>query len=246
MLQSIILFPLYIWTFGAAYSMLIVISGAPLISEKVNSGSMLILISKPIRRENILLGKLLGLFLYNLMLSAFSLFVIIWMTIFRYTGNIGHFITLFPFMLSTFIYSMFINAVFSTLTISFSSLFNNPRYVTIILILVVLYTFVAFTLVRLFFVNSDTTFYPVDLGYHLGNFYLGLIEFFGKQLDIGRWMIDFNNFTELVSLILNPEEFRYYRTNYITPEISLLLWVTIALIVFIIGIYRIRKKEIFT
>ncbi|MEJ2252639.1 MAG: ABC transporter permease subunit, partial [Candidatus Lokiarchaeota archaeon] len=228
LLRSSILFPLYIWTLGIAYTMLIALTGAPLIAEKVNSGAMLILVSKPIRRENIYFGKLLGLILYNMLLAGVSLFTIIWILVFRYTGNLTHFALLIPFFLSTFLYSLFVNVLFSVLTISISSMINNSRFVLLIMILIILYTFVVFTLIKTFFIGRPVNLqlYHFNLGYHLLNVYMRSIEIFEPQMNIGRWLSDFYGFTDYIG-IKNMFSIELYRTNYYAPLISFFIWVVL-------------------
>jgi ABC-type transport system involved in multi-copper enzyme maturation permease subunit len=244
LLRSSVLFPLYFWTLGVAYTTLIALNGAPLISEKVSSGAMLILVSKPIRRENIYFGKLLGLILYNILLAGISLYAITWIIVFRYTGNLAHFTFLLPFILSTFFYSLLINIIFSVFTISISSIINNSRFVLLILLTIILYTFVIFTLIQTFFTgtNIDPPIYHFDLGYHLVNIYMHSIETFEPQLNIGRWLLDFHNFTDYIGQIIHPMEF--FRTNYYDPLISLLIWIILIPPPMIGGLYAFKKKEI--
>jgi ABC-type transport system involved in multi-copper enzyme maturation permease subunit len=248
MIQSLMMFPLFIWTFGAAFAALIAVSGAPLISQKLESGAMLILISKPIKRESVFLGKLLGLVLYNIVISIISLFLVGWVNVLRYTGNLTHFLLLGNFMIAVFCYSLIINLIFSTITISLSGIFNNSRIVSVLTILFIVYCFAVFTMIRFFFLSTQQTlhFYLFDPSYHLGNFFLAFIDIFGMATNIGRWMIFFSTFTELVDHVITPYDFSYFRTNFMSSHLSFFLCVIFTIAIFIIGILIFKKKEITT
>ncbi|MEJ2277689.1 MAG: hypothetical protein P8Y70_08070, partial [Candidatus Lokiarchaeota archaeon] len=166
--------------------------------------------------------------------------------VWRYTGNLSYFINLLPFLSSLIFYSLVVNILFSTISMTLSSIINDSRIVLVLLIVIMLYCFVIFPFVNLYYTSGfrKPLTYPFDLGYQLGNLNLGLIELFGHQMNIGSWIGEFYRFTSLIQLIVTSEETIYYRTDYITPEISLLIWFGIILLVFLLGIIRIRKKEI--
>ncbi|TFF89453.1 MAG: ABC transporter permease [Promethearchaeota archaeon] len=248
-LKGSIFFPCYIWTCGAVYTLLIGFIGSPLISEKVRSGSMIFLITKPIRREAIYFGKLLALILYNTLLSLFSILFVILITVLRYTGSLAHFISLMPFFFSLFIYSLFVNVVFSSITISFSAILNNARFVLLILILITIYLFVIFP----FFTFTSTTLYSdlqlytFDLGYHFVNVYFEITEILSNNIQVGSWLIYFLVFTGIIrqEYLGGLEGQVYIRTYYFSPLFSLFLWTIITVLLLFIGLLAFSRKEIF-
>ena len=108
-----LMFPAFFWTLGLVFTIVIGTSGAPLIAEEVKSGTMLLLVSKPISRIKIFIGKYIAVYLYGMLLSFFSIFVIGWIGVFVKSGNIDHFFSLIPFLTALFIYSLFILFLFT-------------------------------------------------------------------------------------------------------------------------------------
>lgn len=246
MLKSPILFPLYFWTLGVALASLIAITGAPLLSEKISSGAMLILISKPIKRRNIYLGKFIGLFLYYLFLSSISIFSVVWITVFRFSSNIFHFISLTPLILSLFLYGLLINFIFSSLTISFSGIIRNPRMVFFMVMLIVLYCFIVFALITTPALNIYHQFglYYYDLGYHLGNLFFTFLTLFSDLILVGNVVISFINYTGLV--VSGTSIYNYTLSHYFAPLISFSIWIGIAVWILLTGMFFFQRKEITT
>lgn len=242
----------YIWTFGLVYSMLAGTSGAPLISEEVDSGTLLILISKPITRVHLFLGKFLALILYGVLLSLVGLFTIGWGATLITSGNINHFIALIPFLIAMFFYSVFVLFLFGSISMAFSSIYEKPRMATIITALLIIFVFLGFLMIRIFPGSIYSTFqlYHVDLGYHLANVFVFFIETFEAIPPSFTWHSAFGIYAGIFTQqsVVDPDQGinlgGLTKTNYYHPIASLLIWIGIALILLIFGLMRLRKREI--
>ena len=92
--------------------------------------------------------------------------------------------------------------------------------------------------------------YNIDLGYHLANMYIGFLDFFNAIPPVVDWQ---NYFAMTMGVYestsptdpdqdINPGGMT--RTNYYLPGYSLLLWVCIAVVLLIFGLFSLRKREI--
>lgn len=247
-----IVFWVFFSTLGIAYTMLIGFSGASLIAEEVRSGTMLILVSKPISRIKIFLGKYLAVIFYGMLLSFISIFVIGWSAVLTQSGNIDHFISLLPFLTALYLYSLFILFLFTSITMALSSIFEKPRTASIVVLILVIFSFLAFMIIRTLTGALYGMFqiYHFDLGYHLGNVFVLFIETLNAIPPSAAWQTFFGQMTGVYSLTstIDPDQGINLggldKTNYYLPIFSLLLWILIAALLLVFGILRLKKREI--
>lgn len=247
-----LVFPAFFWTLGLVYTIIIGTSGAPLIAEEIKSGTMLLLVSKPISRIKIFIGKYIAVYLYGMLISFFSIFAIGWIGVFIKSGNIDHFISLIPFLTALYIYSLFILFLFTSITMALSSIFKKARSTSTLVILISILSYVAFLLIRTLTGQLYVTFqlYHFDLGYHLGNIFILFVETFNAVPPSISWQMWFANITGVYSLgtSIDPDQNinlgGLEKTNFYLPVFSLLIWILIAALLLVFGIWSLRKREI--
>lgn len=246
-----IIYFLYFWTLGIAYISIIGASGASLISEEVHSGSILILISRPIKRIEIFLGKYLGLFVYSTILSFTSIFITGWMNILRYSQNIDHFLAILPFLGSTFLYSLLVNFLFVSITLAFSSIFKKSRNAAILTIFIAVFSFLGLMFIKLFIgdLYADFQIFHLDIGYHLANVYVYFIELLNAIPPAQVWQANFAATTGVFKLSQDVDRDQNIytggldKTNYYLPQFSLLVWLGIAIGLMIFGIWKLKTRD---
>ncbi len=247
-----LIFPAFFWTLGLVFTIIIGTSGAPLIAEEVKSGTMLLLVSKPISRIKIFIGKYIAVYLYGMLLSFFSIFVIGWLGVFVKSGNIDHFFSLIPFLTALYIYSLFILFLFTSITMAFSSIFKKARSASILIIFIAILSYIAFLLIRTLTGPFYATFqlYHFDLGYHLGNVFILFIETLNAVPPSISWQTTFAIITGVYSMesSIDPDQNinlgGLEKTNYYLPVVSLLLWILIAALLLVFGMWSLKKREI--
>ena len=247
-----LVFSVFFWTLGIVFTIVIGISGAPLIAEEINTGTMLILISKPITRTKIFLGKYLAVFLLGMFLSFIAIFSIGWITILINSGNIDHFISLIPFLIALYLYSLFILFLFTSITMALSSILKKPKNVSAVIILIIIFSFVAFLLIRTLVGGFYETLqlYHFDLGYHLGNVFIFFMETLNAVPPSRSWQNLFAMLTGVYKYAptIDPDQNidlgGLEKTNYYLPIFSLLIWIVIAVLLLVLGIYKLKKREI--
>lgn len=247
-----IIFPLWFWTLGIAFICIVGTSGASLISEEVHSGSMLILVSKPIPRIKIFLGKYIGLFLYGAILSFLAVFLLGWIAVLRYSANILHFFGIIPFLIASYLYSLIILLIFCSITLALSSIVKRPRNAALGIILLVIISFIGMMVLKTFIADyyEELYLYTIDLGYHLGNIYVGLMEIFNAIPPVAEWQQWFGIMTGVYDVTsptdpdqdINPGGMT--RNDYVFPWVSLLIWIGIAVVLLIYGLISLKKREI--
>jgi len=213
---------------------------------------MLLLVSKPISRIKIFIGKYIAVYLYGMLLSFISIFLIGWIGVFAKSGNIDHFISLIPFLTALYIYSLFILFLFTSITMAFSSIFKKARSASILIIFISIFSFLAFFLVRQFTGPFYVLFqlYHFDLGYHLGNVFILFIETFNAVPPSISWQTWFATITGVYSITssIDPDQNinlgGLEKTNYYLPVFSLLIWILIAALLLVFGILSLKKREI--
>ncbi|KKN15449.1 hypothetical protein LCGC14_0985890 [marine sediment metagenome] len=247
-----LVFPLFFWSLGLAFTIFIGTSGAPLIAEEIKSGTMVILISKPISRIKIFLGKYIGVYLYGMLLSFISIFVIGWIGVLMQSRNIEHFISLIPFLTALYLYSLLILFLFTSITMALSSIFKKSRNASLGILLIVIFSYLAFLFIRLIAGESYVTFqlYHFDLGYHLGNIFILFIESLDAIPPSTSWQLVFGMISGVYGMesLIDPDQNinlgGYEKTNYYLPIFSLLIWLLIAILLLVFGFLSLKKREI--
>jgi len=245
-------FPFFFWSLGLSYTVFIGISGSPLIADEVSSGTMLILISKPISRIKIFLGKFIGIFLYGMLLSFVAIFVSGWIGVLIKSGNIDHFVSLIPFLTALYLYSLFILFLFTSITMALSSIFKKSRNASVGILLIAIFSFLAFQLIRTMLGDFYAIFqlYHFDLGYHLGNVFILFIESLNAIPPSTSWQRVFGMLTGVYSTQspIDPDQNinlgGFSKTNYYLPIVSLVIWLLIAFLLLAFALISLKKREI--
>ncbi len=228
---------------------LLIYSTASLISEEVKSGTMLLLVSKPISRGEIVWGKNIALLFYNLIISLVSLGVICLVSFLKHP-----FYDIIPFFWTQFLFSLLVIVFFGTLTMGFSMAFRNSKTAALIPLMLLLIMIFLFFIVRPFLMFSGSNgepyyeafqVYNYDLGYHFMNIYVWFYESYISPLPIGmiRWLVSWGIYTIEYDELF-PEFEIYNKTYYQPPHISLLIILIVAAIVTIIGFVIYKRRDI--
>ena len=247
-----IVFPSFLWSLGLAYTVIIGISGSPLIADEVRSGTMLILVSKPISRIKIFIGKYLAVFFFGMIISFTSIFSIGWIGVLANSGNIDHFISLLPFLTALYLYSLFILFLFTSITMALSSIFKKSRTTSILIMFLAILSYLAFMIIRTLTGPFYAAFqlYHFDLGYHLGNVFVLFIETLNAIPPSASWQNFFGTMTGVYDIFstIDPDQGinlgGLEKTNYYLPIFSLLIWILIAGLLLFFGIMSLKKREI--
>jgi ABC-type transport system involved in multi-copper enzyme maturation permease subunit len=242
----------FFWTLGIAFSIIIIILTSGQISDEIQQGTMIMLISKPVSRAHIFFGKFLGVISYTTMLNFVSVFLSGWVVVLISSANLSHFIATFPLLIFCFGYGIFFELIFVGISFGFSSLVKKTSTILIILFIVVSLGFLGIFMVRTF--TGDRMYqilrlYLVDFNYQFGNIFSYFLELFGVIPKSSLWQSLFSDFSAvyIYSEIDPSQEIDLgglERTNYLHPLISFGIYLLISCSLMGISIYQFRKSEI--
>lgn len=228
----------FMFTSSIIFSIIISMATAPLISYEIREGIMLMLISKPISRTNIILSKFIAVFLFGLIINFLSLSII---CLLAYA--IFPFYDILPFFLAIFVYSLMILIFFECLTIGLSCILRKPRNVLIIPVGFIIFLFLVFLMFKpMLMLGGEPNnyekynLYIFDLSYHFANFFFLLVDNLLK--------IEPNIIFVMYGVARYTEGWDIEYTDYLSPIGSLILLISIATIMFLLGYFYFRKKDI--
>jgi ABC-type transport system involved in multi-copper enzyme maturation permease subunit len=238
------------FTYLTVLPFLVIYSSASLISEEIKMGTMLLLVSKPISRGEIMWGKYIALLFYNLTISVLSLGIVCLIAFLKHP-----FYDIIPFFWTQFLFSLIVIAFFGTLTMGLSMVFRNAKTTAVIPLMLLLVMTFLFFIVRPFLMmpspNGDLYYetfqvYNYDLGYHFMNIYVWFYENFFSHLPEGtiRWLVSWGIYT-IEYDEFSPEFEIYTKTHYQPPHISLLIILIFTVIIIIIGFIIYKRRDIF-
>jgi ABC-type transport system involved in multi-copper enzyme maturation permease subunit len=169
----------FFWMTGFFLAYLVVgTSGLELIDQERRSGTLLLMVSKPISRTQFLLGKFLALVLTSIMLEAVVLPVsvlVIWASLGLDPSTVSALMGILPWI---FLFSLLVILLFASLSIAISTLVRNAMIRNTAFTLVVLFVFAAGPIMRMSWPSAyeDYLLYYLDGSYNLGNAYVQVLD----------------------------------------------------------------------
>jgi ABC-type transport system involved in multi-copper enzyme maturation permease subunit len=226
----------FIWTTGFFLAFAVVTSAAGAISKESNDGTLLTLVSKPIARRQIVLGKFTGIVIHALlMITVIFLIqaVILWFVLPVEAPTFGALLLAIPWMI---LYSLLVILVFASLSLALSSLIDNQVVTTVLACGLIFFMFLFGPISSgMFSVKSQSYennyIYMIDGSYQFGNAFapaleqalggemlpaqeLGEIRYFAGIFEGGRLEGSYDS-----SDYQYPGEL----ANFVTPAVSVIL-----------------------
>jgi ABC-type transport system involved in multi-copper enzyme maturation permease subunit len=255
----------FVWIVGAFIAYVIFIGGLDSISKEEESGTLLLIVSKPISRFQFILGKFLGLLvttlLFEIIILLGSLFIF-WLTLRLDPDTVS---ALLGIIFWIFLYSIIVVIFFDALTIAMSTLFKNQVLKITLSIVLVGFIFTFGLLLRAQWPSTYEKYHLsyIDPGYHLGNIYVSAVE----QAESGRMTPQIQAYmgiingtystgTEGTLLVMFTGASRSFdpdigamppsleRTNYINPIFSMLICLVISAAALGAAKIAIERKEV--
>ena len=253
-LRDYLLFVTYFMIAGLVLALFTAVFVSGFVASEVNNGTMLILVSKPIRRWEIIFGKFIAYFGYIMILETVALFITVYILVTFSGCNLSLIIPLVGYIPILLVYALFITLVFGSITITFSTICKNRSSALMIMVGLILLIYLVFFILRT--IGSgfylDYQLYHLDLGYHLGNVFTWLLQQNGIDLmPMTQMMISMFSGTYDISSTVNlfePDQGFILPTlelsNYYKPWQSFLIWVLMVVGLISLALYNLKKKEI--
>ena len=245
----------FFWVAGIPLVLLAGVTCGDFISKEENEGTLLLLVSKPVGRHEIVLGKyfafLINILILEIIAVTLSALIMYWILPID-PAVLDSMTGLIPAII---FYAMFIAVTFGALATALSCIFKSRFKTIMILVVITMAVFLGFMAFRGFM--SDAGIYDpyivwADVNYHMGNSYLSFIDSTGYrmaptlQATLGMFTGTYSAADP--SMLFDVDIGAMYpsipRNDYVSPLLSLFGWFifTIALLVF--GIMRFQRREI--
>jgi hypothetical protein len=175
----------FFWMTGFCLAYLVVgTSGLELIDQERRKGTLLLMVSKPIRRSQFLLGKFLALVLTSMLLESVILPVsvlVVWASLGLEADTVSALLRVLPWV---FLFSLLVIFTFAAVSMSLSILVRSSLVRNAVLTLIVLMTFAAGPIMRMGWpeIYEDYRLYYMDGSYNLGNAFMLMLD----QAETGR------------------------------------------------------------
>ncbi len=142
--------------------MLLVFSGARLISDDLKNNALQLYFSRPIQKKDYFLGKASILFFFLLILTLVPGIVFFLMKLI-FSGSFAFFTTYPWLLLSVVAYSLLVTVFFASYTLLLSSLSKNRRYVTVLIFTVYLFSDIIFAILNGVFRNPYVALFSIKV-----------------------------------------------------------------------------------
>lgn len=244
----------FTWAFGIPTMVLVAVLVANAIASEEQSGTLRILLSKPVKRWEYLLGKYLAIVLFTYLVMISCLFVsVACVYFFGPVSPVALGNSFFALLPAYLVYALLV-AVFLTTIGTTAATVTANRLRTALATVAVPGLFFAFLFARTFSgrsgVYEDFSLYLIDVNYHLGNVFVFVVEAFGVSLspqtqaglgtvtgvfDATQWGRDplVGGFSGSVPL-----------TGYVPAVASLALVVVVAVGLLGVALYHFEHKDI--
>ena len=249
----------FVWLAGVPIALLAAFTCANFISKEEADGTLLVIVSKPVRRHEIILGKFLA-FLVNAALLELIVLLFAPLLFFNMAGIdpsvLDYLLGLVPFI---FLYSMFIAFIFGAISTALSVLSRSSAKIVIALVALVILVYFGFPFFIRLPAESIYDRYGLsyfDVNYHLGNSYL---LFLGDHKIMPTFQAALGQFAGVydagAAYPAGPESIydpdlaamppSLELKTYTHPVISLGAWLVLSLLIFVGGLLRFERKEIY-
>ncbi|NHJ48582.1 MAG: ABC transporter permease subunit [Asgard group archaeon] len=248
----------FFWNAGILLWLFCGLTASTFISSEENNGTMIFLLTKPIRRSTIYIGKFLGYFLNMAILQFVSLILSLTTTCSILQVSRAVFTQGMYYLLPIYLFSILMIACIG-LILGFLSIINKRVVVSVLvnMFLIILIYFVGIIFrVAIPQYYAQWYLYLIDLGYNLSlifTFFLNLFgflptPFFQQNIGMffGTYAASFGDNSGILQT-LEPENgltFLIPETGYINPLVSLTALVVITVILLILGIILLERKDI--
>jgi len=245
----------FVWIAGLPLVLFTSVTCGDFITKEEQDGTLLLLVSKPVRKYEIILGKYFAFIINILLLEIIA--IIITPLILYWLLPIDPYVldTMAGLIPSLIFYAMFIAITFGALATALSCI-SRSRFKTIILLVALtLGIFLGFMIFRGIMISVDVYDpYVVwgDVNYHMGNSYMYFLDSSDYRITptsqalLGTLTGTYSAVD--MSMLYDQDIGAMYpsipRTKYVTQMASMLGWLAFTMLMLIVGILRFQKREI--
>jgi ABC-type transport system involved in multi-copper enzyme maturation permease subunit len=233
---------------GFFIAMLVSASAAGFIAKEENDGTLLLLASKPIRRRDILLGKLAALLARTILLEAVLLILVALISHFVLHLEENALISFLRAVLWLLFYSVLTIVLFGAIASALSTLTKNLVVIMVVMAVLVMICFIIGPMIRSM-LPADGGFYIryhlyyVDISYHLQNAFVP----FWAQASGGEIVPQYSNWFGFKWIVPQPDGGPYdpiEPIGYVSPAVSTVVVLLTSALALVVALRAVERKEI--
>ena len=244
---------LFMWVAGLFLAISVATTAAGFISKEDTDGTLLLLVSKPINRFEIVLGKFLALVINALLLQVIVLLLCIllfWVVLPIDPDTFASLMGMVPWLL---LYSLLVTVAFGSVALALSSVMKSRVKITLVVMLLIMLVFFVPIIPRTVFVSAYEGFYLnyADLGYHLGNVFTTFVS----RAEGGQMMPQnqpfmtifagtYKGFQESFDPDIGALPPSLGLTEYVSPVVSMFVWLAICAAALGVAVWAVERKEV--
>jgi ABC-type transport system involved in multi-copper enzyme maturation permease subunit len=246
----------FIWTSGFFLAFAVVTSAAGAISKESGDGTFLTLVSKPIARRQIVLGKMAAIVIHALLTITVILLiqaVVLWFVLPLEAPTFAALLAAIPWII---LYSLLVILVFASISLALSSLIDNQVVITVLACGVILFLFLFGPISSTWFSMKPQSYennhvYMFDGAYQLGNAFAPALEqALGGEMLPSEQLSEITYFTGIFkggrSGGGSSSEYAYPAelANYVTPAVSAMLLMTLVAGSLTVAVVTTERKDV--
>lgn len=242
----------YFWIGGIVLAFFAAWIVSDFIAGEDSRGTLLSLITRPIHRWEVILGKFLAYLVFVAVMEFLAILISIYVFVTASGAHISVMWDLIPYVPILLLYTLFVAVAFGTIPLVLSTVSKSRVLVMIISAGLVIVIYLGFYIIRSGFSEFyvDDHLYYFDPGYHMGNIFISFIEAGGIDLtptfqeqmglfagthDLGVSLEEPDQGFQLASIPL---------TNYFSQATSWLIWTLIPAGLTVLSVFKLEKKEV--
>lgn len=254
--QTVVMFYLilvFVWIAGIPLVLLASVTCGDSITKEEQDGTLLLLVSKPVRKHEIVFGKYLAFIINAMILEVIAIVLTPLIMYWVLPMDPEVLDTLAGLIPSMIFYAFFITITFGALATSLSCI-SRSRFKTIMpLVALTIGIFLGFMFFRGFMISAeiyDPYVVWSDVNYHMGNSYMYFLEGSdyrmtpvdqaGISMITGTYSSTGSSFDSDIGA-MSPS---LSSTNYVSQTVSMIGWLAFTMVMLLIGMFRFQKREI--
>jgi ABC-2 type transport system permease protein len=244
----------FMWMVGIPLVLLAGLTCGGFIAKEDEEGTLLLLVSKPIRRCEIVAGKFLAFMINAALLSLTALLLSALIISSVLELDVYIFNSILSLVQPLFLYSLFVAAVFGGVATALSSVFKSVTKTAMTIAGITILVFFGMMIVRswLGMLYEDYSISHIDVNYHLGNVFLLFLDSSGYRMApifqgiMGMFTGTFDaaDMAVLYDMDIGALPPQLPAKDYCTPPQSMLIWSAIATALFILGLMKFERREV--
>ena len=174
----------FVWIAGIPLIFMAAGTVSSMSASEISSGTILQLVTKPLRRWDVVIGKFLAFFILFAFVEVLAFILSTYLLIYFSGCHLSIFWPMLSFLPPLLIYSFIVAVFFGSIALVLSTVIRKNALTIVIMAFLVMIFYIGFLFFRLLGARyyQDYYLYYLDVGYILGNVFIMLLEGFSVNL----------------------------------------------------------------